>query len=168
MDTGQLPPIEKLREYFNCIPDKGLFTWIKTNTNRISVGDVAGYVQTDGRRRVRLEGILYLNARLIWLWVHGEPVPHEIDHKDANKSNDAIGNLRDATRAQNVANNKIKANNTSGYKGVSYDKSRNKFEAYVTFNQKKRLLGRYDTAEEAAKVRQAAFEKLFGEYARHQ
>lgn len=53
------------------------------------------------------------------------------------------------------------SNNTSGYKGVSFVKSKNKYRAYITLRQKQISLGLYNTAEEAAIARKKGEEKYF-------
>lgn len=48
------------------------------------------------------------------------------DHKDRNGLNNQRSNLRAATISQNKANRGRNKNNTSGYKGVYWDKERKK------------------------------------------
>lgn len=55
-------------------------------------------------------------------------------------------------------------NNTSGIRGVTWDKSRSKWLAQITFKGRNYNLGRYDTIEEAAKIRKIAEQKMFGEF----
>lgn len=50
----------------------------------------------------------------------------------------------------------IALNNTSGYKGVAWDKSRNKWVAYIKLNGKTKNLGRFSTKEEAIAARELA------------
>ena len=58
----------------------------------------------------------------------------------------------------------INSNNTSGYKGVSYRKDRDKYRAYIKFQGKDIFLGNYDNIEDAIKSRKLAEEKYFGKY----
>ena len=51
--------------------------------------------------------------------------------------------------------------NTSGFKGVSWDKKRKRWEAYIHFKYKKIHLGLYDNIEDAVKARKQAEEKYF-------
>lgn len=44
------------------------------------------------------------------------------------------------------------ANSSSGFKGVSFDKARGLFKAHITIDGRWRFLGRFHTAEEAARV----------------
>lgn len=56
---------------------------------------------------------------------------------------------------------KVRSDNTSGIKGVSYDRARGKWCAYITFQGRTRGLGRYATIEEAAEARAKAERELF-------
>lgn len=56
---------------------------------------------------------------------------------------------------------KLSKNNTTGYKGVTYDKQLKKYRAHLEFNYKKIHLGLYDTAEEAYQARLAGEEKYY-------
>lgn len=54
---------------------------------------------------------------MAWGFVHGEYPEFEIDHKDRNRGNNAIDNLRPATRSQQIQNRDFTAYNTSGAGG---------------------------------------------------
>ena len=56
---------------------------------------------------------------------------------------------------------KINKRNKSGYKGVSWMKSRQKWIAYIGFKGKQIMLGYFDDKEDAIKARKAAEEKFF-------
>ena len=56
--------------------------------------------------------------------------------------------------------NEIKTN-TSGFKGVSFNNKRNKFEAYLQIHGKKKFLGRYNEIEDAIAARIDGEEKYF-------
>lgn len=88
------------------------------------------------------------------------------DHIDLNLNNNRKSNLRQATKSQNAMNKNAGKNNTSGYKGVSFVKNRNKYRAYITLNQKQYFLGYYDNAIDAARAYNKAALKLHGEFAR--
>lgn len=64
------------------------------------------------------------------------------------------------TRLDNLTAAKAK-NNTSGYKGVTWDGSRGKWRAQIVFKGKAYHLGRYNTIEQAAAARKQAEEKLY-------
>ena len=90
-----------------------------------------------------------------------------VDHINGNTLDNRKQNLRICSQQQNTMNNSnIRSNNTSGYKGVTWDKSKNKWTAQITVNYKNIHLGRYDKIEDAIKERQKAEIKYFGEYRR--
>ena len=74
-------------------------------------------------------------------------------------------NSRKLIRTDNTCLNSLtqkkSKNNTSGVKGVSWDSSRGKWRAQITFKRKNYGLGSYSTKEEAIRARKEAEEKLF-------
>jgi hypothetical protein len=54
-----------------------------------------------------------------------------IDHINGNKLDNREFNLRKANKSQNAMNSKKPSNNSSGTKGVSWDKRSEKWEAYI-------------------------------------
>lgn len=88
-----------------------------------------------------------------------------VDHKDGNGLNNQRSNLRVCTQSQNMMNRGKQNNNKSGYKGVSWEKHRNKWKAQTYINKKHVNLGRFDTKEEAYKVYCDVCEKYHGEFA---
>lgn len=87
-----------------------------------------------------------------------------VDHINGNRFDNRKNNLRIVNHLQNAMNTSLRKNNTSGIKGVSYNKKRNKWYSYITYNHKTISLGLYDTKEEAQIARQKAEEKYQGEY----
>lgn len=91
----------------------------------------------------------FLCHRVVFALAHGRWPIGEIDHEDRNKASVSIGNLREATHAQNGQNVGMYAHNTSGVKGVCWDKSQGKWHAQMGFNGRNLYLGLYSTIEEA-------------------
>ena len=83
----------------------------------------------DGHIRIRVRGKdVYLNRLLFSALrrnIMNEPKT-EIDHEDRNPANNAISNLREATRSENADNRGLFSNNTSGQSCIrtTYDKRR--------------------------------------------
>jgi hypothetical protein len=91
----------------------------------------------------------------------------EWDHKDLDPLNMQNENVRAATRTLNNANKrKIAGRRTSRFKGVCWQKTKNKWQAEIKKDYKKIFLGRYDNEEDAARAYDRAAIECFGEYAR--
>ena len=59
---------------------------------------------------------------------------------------------------------KLNKNNTSGVRGVHFDKDRELWVAQIMFQRKAHILGRFKTKIEAVKARKAGEEEYFGKY----
>ena len=90
------------------------------------------------------------------------------DHIDKNELNNRKHNLRPCTFSQNSMNRSLQSNNTSGITGVSWDKDRCKWRAYIKLDGKYKTIGRFDIKEDAVKARLIAEIKYFGEFAPQQ
>lgn len=101
---------------------------------------------------------------IVWALYYGKR-PSAIDHINRDATDDRIDNLRLATPSQNQANRKTPSNNTSGLKGVSFEKERNKWVASIGVNYKRIFLGRFDTSEEAHVCYMEAARKHNGDFA---
>lgn len=108
----------------------------------------------------------YMAHRLIYIFHHGAIEKPEIDHIDGNGLNNKIENLRQATKLQNLKNQKIRVTNTSGVKGVTLDKKWNKWRARIMINGKEKTVGFFDNLFSAAIARKEAEQKYYGEFAR--
>lgn len=89
----------------------------------------------------------------------------EVDHIDRDKLNNCRENLRVATRKQNARNRPIQANNTSGYRGVSFDNAQGKWVATIWVEGGNIKLGRFIDIIDAAKAYNDAAVKYHGEFA---
>jgi hypothetical protein len=115
---------------------------------------------------IGIDGKHYLAHRLAWLYVHGLWPAIEVDHWDRNRKNNRMGNLREATRSENMRNVGKTVANKSGAKGVSWSQERKKWVASIQHNKRTIALGRYETIEAAKAAYDAAALKLHGEFAR--
>lgn len=109
------------------------------------------YENEDGYLMSRIDGELIRLHRLIM----DCPDDLEIDHINHNTLDNRKRNLRIVTRQQNSMN--------KNSKGVCFDKSKNKYMAYIG-NGVGRHLGYFDTYEDARTARLNAEDKLYGEY----
>lgn len=90
----------------------------------------------------------------------------EIDHGDRNTLNNRKNNLRPCTHFENQANRRKDSGNQSGYKGVSWGKSNNKWQAQINVRGVKRHLGYFATPKEAHKAYAAVAVEEFGQFSR--
>jgi hypothetical protein len=91
--------------------------------------------------------------------------PYEADHINHDTLDNRRCNLRPATRAQQMMHRRKGANNTSGFKGVSWDKSRSVWHVGIGVEGRWLNIGRFDTAEEAARAYDEAAKQYHGEFA---
>ena len=112
---------------------------------RITPKNASG-VYTAGKSPQGKSKTIYLH-RLI---LNAQPGQY-VDHIDGDNRNNTRKNLRITTNQENCQNRHgTSSNNTSGYRGVSYSKSNNKWAAYYWENYFKFNVGYFDNIEEAA------------------
>lgn len=144
---------ERIKELF-IYTDGDLFR-IKSGHN-MRIGKKVGCINAGGYKVTQVDGKLYKNSRLIFLYHYGYMPENFIDHIDRNKCNDRIENLREVSNMCNLRNSKPPITNTSGIKGVRWDKSRNMWCAAIMVARKMYQLGRYLCFTEAVAHRLAA------------
>jgi hypothetical protein len=87
-----------------------------------------------------------------------------LDHINQIKDDDRVCNLRPADDNKNQYNVAMWETNTSGFKGVGWDKADSNWYARIRFNGKRKSLGRFDCKYEAAKAYRQASAALHGEF----
>jgi len=108
-----------------------------------------------------------VNFMLHWAIIGKPKKGFVVDHIDNNPLNNTRSNLRICTPGENAKNSKqIGKNNTSGYKGVKWDKARNKWMASIMVEYRNKFLGRFESKEKAAICYNKAAKKYFGAFAK--
>jgi hypothetical protein len=90
----------------------------------------------------------------------------DVDHEDRDGLNNQRLNLRIATRTQNQGNSSRRKDNTSGVKGVTWNKQHQQWRAQIQVNGKKQHLGYFRNTHSAASAYINAAKKHFGQFAR--
>ncbi len=157
--TGLLTWSERHEGYFITVRDCRAWNTRFSGMPALATPHSAGYLCG------RLLSRYYLAHRVAWIIEYGS-WPTEIDHINGVKSDNRIVNLRAVPHRENCRNAAIPSDNTSGVVGVSWDRSRSLWMAYIEGQDKRVHLGRYRTIEEAATARTAA-ERIYGFHRNH-
>jgi hypothetical protein len=163
-EDGKLFWLARPRDHF---PDQRSFsTW-----NARFAGKEAGCSFTCGRKgrresrwQVRLYEKPFLRSLVVWALHTGE-WQLGIDHEDRNPLNDRIENLRLASQSQNMANATMRSDNTSGFKGVTWDKANHKWSVMIHVGGRHIRVGRFSDPAEAHAAYMKAAREHFGDFA---
>lgn len=159
---------ELIRELFDYVD--GHLVWKKRLSARsqTEIGSIAGYIgniKDSEYRYIKIGGTRYKAADLIWAYHKGEMPKLIIDHENHIKSDDNIGNLREATSRQNAQNQSLRVTNKSGVTGVNEINGR--WKARISGSDGERIyLGTYACYDKAVIARKAA-EKALGYHENH-
>lgn len=74
------------------------------------------------------------------------------------------GGFVDGTCVNYITSCKLSKNNTSGIKGITWDKGTQKWRADITFKGVAYYLGRYDKIEDAKRIREGAENELHSNF----
>lgn len=122
-----------------------------------SFGYVCRYIRMDDgtKQFIRLH-------RVIMGLEYGDK--RQVDHLNHNKLDNTTANLEIKTQQENLFNQQISKNNTSGITGVSWHKNNKRWQAFIMFNGIKIHLGNFKEKDDAIKARKAGEVKYFGEH----
>jgi AP2 domain. len=155
---------DRLRELFDYDPLTGLFT-TRVSRGSMRAGKVSGSINSCGYVTFLIDGRRYKAHRLAFLWMTGAFPDGEVDHINHVRSDNRWLNLRAATVSQNRANQAMRGDNTSGVKGVCFDKAHQRYMAYIKVNGRFKNLGRFTDINDAAAAYEVAARKYFGDFA---
>lgn len=138
------------------IVDDEDYEWLMQWKWHYSIG---GYAQRNSPR---------INGKNHKIHMHREinhtPEDFETDHINGNKLDNRRINLRTASRSQNAFNQKINKNNTSGVRGVYWQKLNKKWQAKIYINGMNHSLGYFTDLSDAKAVYNQAAADAFGEF----
>lgn len=164
---SDLVSFERLHALYDYDPATGAWTRkIARKGRNGAVGFTEGALSTKGYAVICADNHRYFSHRLAWFWMTGQWPDRQIDHIDGDKLNNRWANLRLATPSQNLANTGKPRHNTSGFKGVSWSKNKNKWRAYISIENKTKHLGYFEELESAHVAYDLAANAIHGEFAR--
>lgn len=145
----------ELKHMFNYDPETGIFTRLKSMNHLSKKGSIVGSLHRNGSLSVNIGGKRYLLHRLAFLYMEGYLPEHEVDHINGNQSDNRWKNLRHVSRRCNLQNRGVMNNNSSGFTGVYWNKTAQKWHSQIEIDGKKIYLGTYEDKLEAALARLA-------------
>jgi hypothetical protein len=151
--------IDRLKELLTYHPVSGVFTWNTKPNPSTRIGSIAGHVERNGYRRIRLDRVVFLAHRLAIFYVLGAWPKADVDHVNGRRDDNRFSNLREAEKFENQQNRPIDPKNTSGFPGVSESKRDGKFRADIQLQGKHIFLGSFGLAVEAAEAYRSAKSK---------
>ena len=156
-----MKPIPGYEGYYSISEDGCIFSHAKQRMKIPTPGN-RGYLMVQLHRNKSVKN--FSVHRLLCMVYLGASVTDYVDHKNGIPTDNRISNLRICSASQSAMNQRRRADNSSGYKGVSLDPTKRlqkRWRAYISG----RTIGRYSTAEEAALAYNEAAILQFGEFA---
>lgn len=158
------PTQAELRQLLNYNPSTGKLTWRpregkwSSRWNKRYAGAEAGTLN-DGYIVLKIYDRNFLAHRVIWAMIH-DCWPECIDHKDGNRANNRLRNLRAVSRKINQRNQGMHRSNTSGITGVYWYAPTRKWLASIRADGQQMHLGFFEVKEDAALARREAERRL--------
>jgi len=151
-----LPPVELLRELFDYDPETGLLTYrIRPKRSRVVVGSVAGSPRSSGYLQVMVAKRNLLVHRVCWKVYTGQEPPKLLDHKNRNRQDNRITNLRIGDAKLNQGNRGQKGRYLPGVW-----RKHHRWQAGTPSN----YIGMFDTEKEAHQAYVRWHLQEFGEF----
>jgi len=155
--SDQILTQHEIRNALNYCHVSGVFSWRKHHN---VLGKIAGHKRKDGYIVIRINNVLYLAHRLVWLYVHGEFPSKIIDHINGNPTDNRICNLRSVTHKINLENQRKPKSKNNMFLGVTFEKRRKHWVAQIYANNKHIHIGSFSNQHDAHKAYVEAKRKL--------
>ena len=146
----------------------GALYWKKRKWADKKVGKRAGWLHPEGYRFVHVKNMGHVREHRVIFMMHHGYLPKQVDHINGIKDDNRIENLRAADNFGNSQNAKRLSTNTSGVKGVCFDKAAKKWKARIFIDGKRKTVGCYENLSDAEIAIRKIREQSHGEFARHE
>lgn len=140
--------IDFLKKHYEYNAETGDITK-KTAGKRWKVGHKVGWKSAGGYLSASLFGNQTYLHIVAYAMHHGFWPTKNIDHINRVRDDNRASNLRLADDSQNGASQSLRSDNTSGKKGVTWNKARGKWQAQIQFRGLRKT-GYFDSVEKAA------------------
>lgn len=151
--ANKTPSAERLHELFVYQHETGLLI-NRIDRKQVKAGEVAGWVNSDGYRKVKIDSQPFYQHRIVWKMAYDEDPSLEIDHDNTNKSDNRLCNLQLLTQRENCSKERAEGRGLPA--GVSRHCGR--YRANGQFNGILVYLGCYDTPGAASRAYEKAVE----------
>lgn len=157
---------EQLKVILNYDPETGVFIWLTSKGRRVKAGDIAGSIEAEGYRVIRIDKKLYKAHRIAWLYMTGSWPKNQIDHINHIRDDNRWANFKEATNQENQRNASLRKDNVSGVAGVCWSKADRMWRARIRNKSERVYLGRFADKFEAICARLSANNK-YGYHENH-
>lgn len=148
-----------LRERLSYNPETGEFIW-RIDAGKAKTGSRAGYLHTNGYRRLTVCRERFPEHRLAWLYMTGHWPKDQIDHINGHRSDNRFANLREVSNQENAKNVRARRNR-SEFMGISWEPSSRQWRVRIKVCGKDKHLGYFRDKSEAIAARREA-NRLYG------
>ena len=139
-----------LKKIIHYDPGTGKFTWLKSTSNQVRVGDECGTVREGNYRRISIDYIRYPAAHLACLYMDGKLPPNDVEHINGDVRDCAWANLKHVTKK------KPKRYLRTGVRGVTFCEKIGMWRAVIREDNKVIQLGDSTDFATAVKLRKDA------------
>jgi hypothetical protein len=162
MTASNLPEPSYLRQRLRYCSETGKLFWLddpalsKHWRSRWANKEAFFYIGNRGYLKGTINGRTLMAHRVIWAMVYNEWPSGDMDHIDHCRTNNKLENLRLVSKFENMKNQSMAKNNTTGVTGVYWSPRDQKWLAQIRVNKKQIYLGIFSEFNKAVQIRKAA------------
>lgn len=102
------------------------------------------------RKDKRTDAQIFMHREVLGLTHNDEKTT---DHKNRDGLDNRLSNLHVVSTSENARNHRLNSNNTSGFSGVYWLKTKNRWQVRIGINKKRIYLGSYSQIDDAIEAR---------------